>query len=376
MLGWLRRLFGRGEPLDAPPVNIAPAPAPARAAVAAPPAGPDLELVEAGPPSDPFTPFARALGLPVPAAPAPLDEAEELAELELATRILDHCRRNKLGPASAPTLSLRILNLVATPDVEVTELARTIAADPALSAGLLNVANSAYYRGLSEIETIRDAITRLGFDEVGRVAGALSAKSLFNPKLRQELAAFGPHFSALYKRAITVAIGAAALAMRCRGARSDRAYLGGMLHDVGRTVALRAVSTLTLEGGLVLGAAEPRLGRLIDRVHVEVGGEVHQEWQLPLYLTVLAVRHHDAEIPSDADFVDLHVVRLTAAVHDLGADPAAARRAADEIVQSAGALRLDPNGVRALAAELRQAEEKVAVAFGLDGAGPRRGAAR
>jgi HD-like signal output (HDOD) protein len=357
-------------------VNPAPASAPAPAAAAGAPAGSGLELVEAGPPSDPFTPFARALGLPVPAAPAPLDEVEELAELELAARVLDHCRRNKLGPASAPTLSLRILNLVATPDVEVTELARTIAADPALSAGLLNVANSAYYRGLSEIETIRDAITRLGFDEVGRVAGALSAKSLFNPKLRQELAAFGPRFSALYRRAITVATGAAALAMRCRGARSDRAYLGGMLHDVGRTVALRAVATLTLEGGLVLGAADPRLGRLLDRVHVEVGGEVHQEWQLPLYLTVLAVRHHDAGIPSDADFVDLHVVRLAAAVHDLRADPAAARRAADEIVQSAGALRLDPNGVRELAAELRQAEEKVAVAFGLDGAGPRRGAAR
>jgi len=376
VLGWLRRLFGRGEPFDAPPVTNAPASAPVAAGVAAPQAEAGLELVEAGPPPDPFTPFAKALGLPVPAAPAPLDEAEELAELELAARVLDHCRRNKLGPASAPTLSLRILNLVATPDVEVTELARTIAADPALSAGLLNVANSAYYRGLSEIETIRDAITRLGFDEVGRVAGALSAKSLFNPKLRQELAAFGPRFSALYKRAITVATGAAALAMRCRGARSDRAYLGGMLHDVGRTVALRAVATLTLEGGPAMPAGDPRLGRLLDRVHVEVGGEVHQEWQLPLYLTVLAVRHHDAEIPSDADFIDLHVVRLAAAVHDLRADQAAARRAADEIVQSAGALRLDPNGVRALAAELRQAEEKVAVAFGLDGAGPRRTTAR
>jgi hypothetical protein len=139
------------------------------------------------------------------------------------------------------------------------------------------------------------------------------------------------------------------------------------------------VATLSLEGGLapLAGpAGEARLDRLLDRVHVELGAEVHQDWQLPQYLTVLAVRHHDAGIPADAEFIDLHVVRLAAAVHDLKAEPATAWRAADEILQSAAALRLDANAVRALAAELRQAEEKVAVTFGLDGAGSRRTAGR
>ena len=367
MLGWLRRLFGRGEPFDAPLVNTAPASAPAQAVAPPSAVAADEPAAPAGG-LPPFAPFARALGLPVPEAPPPTSEEDEVAELELAGRVLAHCRENKLGPASSPTLSLRILNLVATPEVELTDLARTIAADPALSAGLLNVANSTYYRGLAEIETIREAIARLGLDEVGRVAGALSAKSLFNPRLRQELAAFGPRFSALYRRAIVVATGAAALAMRCRGARSDRCYLGGMLHDVGRTVGLRAVATLSLEGGLALPAADPRLDRLLDRVHVELGGEVHQAWQLPQYLTVLAVRHHDREIPAHPDFVDLHVVRLAAAVHDLRGEPEHAWRAAGEIVQSAAALGIDVNGVRALAAELRQADEKVGVTFGLDGA--------
>jgi HD-like signal output (HDOD) protein len=342
-------------------VTTAPAPAPA-AVVAPSPSEAD------GPPAHPFAPFARALGVPVPAPPLPVHEEDEAAELALSARILDHSRKQKLGPASAPTQSLRILNLVATPDVELGELARTIAADPALSAGLLHVANSTYYRGVSEIETIREAIARLGLEEVGRVAGALSAKSLFNPRLRQELAAFGPRFSQLYRRAVVVATGAAALAMRCRGGRSDRSYLGGMLHDVGRTVALRAVASLSLEAEAPLQLGGARLERILDRVHVELGAEVHQDWELPQYLTVLAVRHHDEGIPADAEFTDLHVVRLAAAVHDLKAEPATAARSAAEIVQSAAALRLDANGVRALAAELRQADEKVAATFGLDGA--------
>jgi HD-like signal output (HDOD) protein len=333
-------------------------------AAAAP--GPAAPVAEAdGPSSDPFAPFARALGIPVPRPPEPLGEDEEARDLELAQKVLSHCRAHKLGPASAPTLSLRILNLVASPTVEISELSRVIAADPALSAGVLNVANSAFYRGLSEVETVREAVTRLGLDEVGRVAGALSAKSLFNPRLKLELQAYGPRFTSLYRRAITVAQAAAAQALRRPGVRSDRAYLGGMLHDVGRTVALRSLALLSLEGTIRIGADDARVDRVADLVHVELGGELHQEWQLPQYLTVLAVRHHDEVVPADPEFVELHLVRLAGALHDLKAEPRHAARAAREIVQSGAALRMDPNAVRALLAELRQAEEKVVVAFGL-----------
>lgn len=384
MFGRLRRLLGWGTQDTSSRPTAQPRPAatggalPVSAPPAPPPPGgqphtggersPSAGAGEVAPVDAPaFAPFAAALGVPVPEQPAPLAEADELEELELAARVLDHCRRHKLGPASSPSLSLRILNLVAAPDAEISELARVISADPALSAGVLNVANSAFYRGLDESQTVRDAVTRLGLDEVGRVAGALSAKTLFNPRLKLEQQAFGPRFTALYRRAVTVGTGAAALAMRQPGARSDRAYLGGMLHDVGRTVALRAVALLTLDGALALELGSPRLERLLDQVHLELGGELHQEWQMPQYLTVLAVRHHDQAIPAEPEFLDLHVVRLAAAVYDLKAEPASAWRAAGELVQSAAALRLDPNAVRALASELAQAEQRVATTFGLEG---------
>ncbi len=393
VFGWLRRLLGRGtrDTSSRPATTPRPAAAGGAAGVAEPqhsphggPQGEGERALEAGAPGDPaaeaapvepavaeppFAPFAKVLGLEVPAEPPLLEEADELAELELAAQILDHCRAHKLGPASSPTLSLRILNLVASPDAEISELARIISADPALSAGVLNVANSAFYRGLSEIETVRDAVTRLGLDEVGRVAGALSAKSLFNPKLKLELQTFGPSFTALYRRAVTVGTGAASLAMRLHGGRSDRAYLGGMLHDVGRTVALRSVALLALDGKVALGPGSPRLEPVVDRVHLELGGELHQEWQLPQYLTVLSVRHHDDAIPDDAEFTDLHVVRLVAALYDLRSGSSFGWRASKELVQSAAALRLEAHAIRALASELSQIEQKVITSFGLEGGG-------
>jgi putative nucleotidyltransferase with HDIG domain len=300
----------------------------------------------------------------VPREPRPLDEQEELAVDELGRRVLERARKDKLGPASAPTMSLRVLNLVATPGAEISEMARLISADPALSAGVLKVANSAAVRGVREIETVRDAIARLGLEEVGRVAGALAARSLFNPRIKTQLEGGGEIFGLLYRRAVVVASAAADLAMRVR-ARPDRAFLGGMLHDVGRTVALHAF----LEGlppGARPGPLElQRMRRMVDRIHVELGAEIHQDWDLPQYLTVLAVRHHDPVVPGDEEFRDLHVVRLVAALHDLAHDDAAAWRASLELAQSAGALKMSPVAVRAAAADLRQAEGRVQATFGL-----------
>lgn len=366
MRGWIRRLLPgsggdaerRGPP---PPIAARRPPRDGARAARAPTPAPEARVGEPAP-ADPFAPFALALGVEPP-APEPEGAEPDPEDLLLAERVLEHFRRNRPGPASAPSLSLRLLNLVASPRADVGEMVRLISADAALSAGVLTVANSVAYRGVDDIETVRAAVVRLGLDEVARVAGAVSARSLFSARLKAELAAHAGRFGGLFHRALTVATGAAALTLGRTGGRSDRAYLGGVLFDVGRSIALRSLAALEPAPGSP--AADPgRIDRVLDRVHVEVGGECHQEWNLPQYLTVIAVRHHDREIPADPEFAELHAVRLCGALLDLR-EPHAAPRAAREIVQSARALGLEAPAVRALDAELRRAAARVGAAFGL-----------
>ena len=319
--------------------------------------------------SDPFAPFASALGIETPPEPAPLSPEDEAEDGRVAALVRERFAASRPEPSSFPAVALQILNLAARPEAEVEEMARLVARDPALSAGVLSVANSPVHRGLMEVETTREAVARLGLDELGRVAAAVSARTLFSPRHRAEQAAFGARFTDLFGHAVAVGSAAASVALGRPGARADRVYLGGLLHDVGKALALSALASLVVDGKLSALAPE-RVERVLDQLHVELGGEAHQIWALPQYLTVLAVRHHDPEIPADEEFRDLHVVRLAGAVYDLRAEPELAWRASREILQSAGALHLDANGVRALAAELRQAEEKVSTTFGLDGAAP------
>jgi HD-like signal output (HDOD) protein len=308
-----------------------------------------------------FASFAQALGIELPGDPPPLSFEEEREDARLAVLVLERFARARPEPASFPAIALRILNLVASPEAEMVELATLVSRDPALSAGVLSVANSVVFRGLMEIETVRDAAVRLGLAEVGKIAAAVSARTLFSPRLRAEQAAFGDRWRALFRHAVAVGSAAAAFALRHPGARSDRVYLGGLLHDVGKSLALRILAGAFVEGRIAAPEAA-RLERILDRVHVQLGGEAHQAWALPHYLTEICVRHHDEVVPGDRDLVDLHFVRLTSAVADLG-EPAFAARAGREIAQSAAALGFDPYQVRALAAEVRQAQERMR-AFG------------
>jgi HD-like signal output (HDOD) protein len=362
MLERLRKLLGERQP-DPPRPTRAPRSRPEPAAAEA---APDSAGAEG---ADPFAPIAEALGLVLPPPPPPLEPAEEDLVQHLAERILRCASASDLGPAAAPVMSLRILDLVSSPDADVTELRRMIISDPGLSAGVLNVANSPAYRGVDPIESVRDAVTRLGLQEVGRIAGAVAAQSLFNPRLQAGQQALKPRFDEQYARALTVATAAAGLAIRSRRpARPDRVYLGGLLHDLGRTVGLRAVAELILEGQLPVPAFHPLLEPALDRVHVPLGVAAYRSLGLPDFLTVMAEHHHDPTLGFDDALVDLHIVRLVAALDELRLTPTRGHRAALEVVQSARALWLEPAAVRVLATEVRLAAEKALDALRQEGA--------
>jgi putative nucleotidyltransferase with HDIG domain len=222
-----------------------------------------------------------------------------------------------------------------------------IARDPALAADVVSIANSAAFRGVSEIESVHEAVARLGRAEGGRVASAVAARKVLDPQ-------GGGGTTALFVRAVAVATAAAGAALHQRGARSDHVWLGGLLHDVGKVLARQLLGRIANEPNAHLTPVA--LGeRAVERVHGEVGEAAVRHWALPAFIAEICAHHHDAAVPAEA--VDLHLVRLTSALASLG-DPAVGARAAREVVQSAAALKMDALAVRALATDLKVAEER------------------
>jgi len=351
--GWIARAlraFRRGEE---PPGSEAEAPR-SPAAPPRPAAPPSAAVEEPAPPSpaqEPdhaFAPFARALRVEIAREPAPLGAEEEEAATRLAAKLAERVAASA-ELVAFPAVALQIVEKVRDPKADATGVAGFISRDPALAADVVRVANSAAFRGVSEVESVRDGVARLGLEEVGRVASAVAARKLLDAP-----GADAGRRSALFLRAVAVATAAAGAALRQRGARSDHVWLGGLLHDVGRALSMQALRQLGAEGVEQLTSIH-LAERVLDRIHVEVGAAAAKRWALPEWLQAICARHHD-EAPQPGE-VDLHLVRLTSALALLG-EPLLGARAAREAAQSAAALGLGVPAVRALAADLRAAEQR------------------
>ncbi len=287
----------------------------------------------------------------------------------MAAAVLDHFETHRPGPASFPAISLQVVELARDADVDLAELARLIELDAALSAGVLVLAGSPVFRGVERIETPRQAIARLGTAEVSRLVTALSTRSLFQPAVRAEFEVLGPAWNRLFYHSAVVARTASSLATLRKLPGAEHAFVGGMLHDVGKAIALRSVAALALEGQLRVPPPDS-LARVLHEVHVEVGRQVHEEWGLPAHLTALAARHHEPSLPRDPALATLHLVRLASALQLLQEAPTVHPAAPQEAVDSARALGLGPARLQALAFELAENGEWVRLLFGEESGGP------
>jgi HD-like signal output (HDOD) protein len=362
ILGWFRRLFGAGDGSKAGGRGPAAGSGPANTNAA--PAASE-EVSDAWSEHTPgLAPHARALGLTFQ-LPEPLSDAQFAQAQQLTAAVMEAAASSEDAvPSSLPNAALRMLNLAARSDVEVNELASAINQDAALTAAVLRVANSAI-QGLTngQIHTVRDAVVRLGVAESSRVAAAVAAKTLFSPRSKQAYALFGSTFTELNVAATSAAGGAAYLAMDRGIGRSDLAYLGGMLHDVGRSLGLSVLASLMLADKAPRELDPLVVQQVLEDVHVPLGTLAHERWALPDYLLELCATHHDAQIPEGPSHAECHLVRVVSGLLLLRTRPLPLERLS-ELEQSLAALRITPLQTRALDAELRRRAAQVRQVLG------------
>ena len=342
MFAFLQRLVRRG-PSAAELRALGP-----RSVHAAPPPPVDLHTLHAD--------YLAALGL-APVEPPALTALQQQSVARLAEELKHRLLRDAPGPEAFPAQYMQVLRQVSDPAVGLAEISRLIAQEPALSASVLRVANSAFYRGAQPSQTLREATSRLGAAEVGRMAGVISVHMLYQWK-KKTTPQLDAAFAECHRHAVTTALASSWFALKRRDAKSDRTYLGGLLHDAGRAMALRAAVSLSAQPNATVRLDDPLLPRAIDAVHAAAGAEMARRWSLPPLVEQICSQHHGADLPGTPELVDLHIVRLVSAVRLVRLDPIFAARAADEIAQSGSVLAVTPSGLRALDAEVRLLEKK------------------
>ncbi len=207
--------------------------------------------------------------------------------------------------ATLPEVTMGIIELVEDPKSSAQDLNRLIGNDPALSARILKVVNSAFYGLPRQIGSINRAISLLGLNAVKNIAIAASLAKLFRG------GALSDRFDAkdLWTHSIAVAAAGKVLAKEARMSSGDEAFLAGLIHDIGVMVELQSdrVKLTQVFSNMQYGAeGEPMIDfRLAERAafgadHCHFGEALCDAWKFPRSLALVCGHHHDpASLPHD-----------------------------------------------------------------------------
>lgn len=197
-----------------------------------------------------------------------------------------------------PQVAAQVLRLVADPDSTTEDLQKVISTDQALTSQILKIANSAMFGMMREVRTVTQAIMTLGFSTIKSVVIAASAKNLY------ARGSVGLQERLLWEHALVTALAGRGFARALRYPRAEEAFVGGLLHDIGKSV---------------MGIKFPeRYGALVSQVyngdgdtremeldtfgfdHCMVGEALLTSWNLADSLEAAVRWHHDPALAPEA----------------------------------------------------------------------------
>lgn len=204
---------------------------------------------------------------------------------DLAQEIRDEIESNQIQLPTLPEVALQVRDEVESEQANAATIARMVANDAALSARLLQVANSPLYRGRIEIDSIQQAVTRLGLKMVRSLVVSLAMKQIFQATSD----ALDRQFRSIWDDSLQVAAISRVLAHNVPELEREQAMLGGLIHNIG---ALPILTKVDERCGF--NANEATIVRLIEELAPELGARILRHWNFSDSLANIPIACQDA----------------------------------------------------------------------------------
>ena len=181
---------------------------------------------------------------------------------------------------SLPDVAMRVNELLNSDEATNEQLEQLIVYDPALTAQLLKLVNSAHYGFASSIDTVSRAIAIVGREALRNLVMATAVTSTFKdiPEDLVDMETFWFH-------SITCGSLARLLAKECNHKDRERFFIAGLLHSIGKLIMFSQFPEQSAEVLSVKDQGENAMVEAEQRVfgfnYAELGAELLKEWQLP-----------------------------------------------------------------------------------------------
>lgn len=214
--------------------------------------------------------------------------------MEIKAEILKMVQKKESDLPTLPVVIDRIISVASDERTTTESLAEVIAHDQGMTNKLLKLANSVYYAQKTKVDTIKRAITVIGFDEIIGIALGMGILSSFTDKSGLSL-----DMKALWIHGIGVATASKEIAKRTNPAVATKVFIPALLHDMGKVIfsayfkdEYMKVRQLAMEKKKPLYFAENAVFKLD---HATLSALLMKRWNFPLSIMLPCRFHHSPD---------------------------------------------------------------------------------
>ena len=219
---------------------------------------------------------------PASGSPATPGAAAGPSQDALLTRLLAKFESPRYTPPTLPRVAIELLQVSQRSDVRVDQLVSLLERDPMLAAHVLKLVRTAAYAGRMPIQSLKDAVVRLG---LARLRDVVMEASLSVQVFRGD--GYAETMEQLRQHA-TATAHLARLVCKHTAIHPEFAFLCGLLHDIGIAGALLTLGEMP---GPRLSLAE--VWPAVEAVHARASAVIVKLWKLPVEIESVVGLHHE-----------------------------------------------------------------------------------
>lgn len=208
----------------------------------------------------------------------------------------EHILRLAQKLPTSPQIFSRLSNLLNDVNADLDKIVNLISIDTGLTARVLRVSNSVLFRGRSPVQSLDEAVNRVGFREIHRMVGMAMTEQLF----ATGLPAYRMNGKQVWENSVATALAMEMIATE-GGFESEAAFTLGILRQVGKLVLGRILEKE--QPGAVCPDDVDVLSWERARLNItnhQAAAYVFESWKLPKPLVLGVQTQHEPETQHDA----------------------------------------------------------------------------
>jgi len=234
-------------------------------------------------------------------------------ENALYTILVEKIKQDSLVLPTLPEIALKVRQAADNPEINLGEMSEIISHDPALSLGMLKVANSSLLGRRVKAETVNQAVTRIGLRQIKSIATAMALKQVFISKNK----IVSMYLNKSWEKTVDIASVAITLMTfylknhKHSSLMLDTVTLAALVHSIGVLPILTEA-----EKHPDIFANPTFLQQAIIKLASDIGAEVTRAWGFSDEFIELVKSWSDLTVlPVEAHYLDF--IRAGAIYHDI-----------------------------------------------------------